>query len=159
MLVVAPDAGMMPAVEKDGSMKKTMVVCVIAGLVAGLAVGLSIRAGEAPQVKAEELLRSDVDIECGDRPCLEVMVSVVEIPAGAVLARHYHHGEEYLYALSGSAKVWYKDRPEVAVKQGDVHKIPAGLAHTAIPGDDGVKALVFRVVEKGKPVRVNVDEE
>ena len=139
-------------------MKKTMVICVMAGLFAGLALGLAIRAGEAPKPKATELLRSDLEIECGDHPCLEVMVSEVEVPAGAVLAKHYHHGEEFLYVLSGSAKVWYKDRPAVAVKQGDVHKIPMGLAHTAIPGDKGVKALVFRVIEKGKPVRVNVEE-
>ncbi len=51
-----------------------------------------------------------------------------------------------------------KDKPDVHLKKGDVFKVPLRQIHTATTGEEGVTVLVFRVHEKGQPVRVNVEQ-
>ena len=87
----------------------------------------------------------------------EVIVSRVQIPANTSLQKHWHPGEEFIYVLKGSAILWQKDKEDIQVKEGDVFKIPLEQIHTAITGDEGVTALVFRVHEKGKPERVKAE--
>ena len=102
---------------------------------------------------AKELLKTQLDIwEEG-----EVIVSYVEAPAGYELKKHYHPGEEFAYVIEGSATVWFKDRPEVEVKKGEVAKVPFEAVHTMIPGPDGIKVLVFRIHKEGEPLRINVE--
>ncbi len=88
----------------------------------------------------------------------EVMMSQVDIPANTSLPKHWHHGEEYAYIVSGSVTLWQQGKPDTLMKAGDAVKIPLKQIHTAITGDEPVTIVVFRVHEEGKPVRVNVDE-
>ena len=69
----------------------------------------------------------------------------------------WHPGEEFVYVLEGSEVLWQKDKPDVHLNKGDVFKVPLKQIQTAMTGEEGVTILVFRVHEKGQPVRINVE--
>ena len=101
-------------------------------------------------VRLENLLKSSLESSSD----LEVMVSLVEIGPELTLPKHYHPGEEFIYVLEGSATLWLKDQPDVLLEAGQVAKVPLEQVHTAITGDQPVKAVVFRVHKKGQPERI-----
>ena len=113
-----------------------------------------ILAGTIQGLKIDNIMTSQLELVEG----LEIVVSHVEIPANTTLPKHWHPGEEFVYVLEGSEVLWQKDKPDVHLKKGDVFKVPLRQIHTAKTGEEGVTVLVFRVHEKGQPVRVNVEE-
>ena len=112
-----------------------------------------ILAGTIQGLKIDNIMTSQLELVEG----LEIVVSHVEIPANTTLPKHWHPGEEFVYVLEGSEVLWQKDKPDVHLKKGDVFKVPLRQIHTATTGEEGVTVLVFRVHEKGQPVRVNVE--
>jgi len=89
---------------------------------------------------------------------VEVVVSHIVVPPNTTLPVHWHHGEEFVYVLEGSAVLWLKGKPEISMKKGDIYKIPLKETHTAKTTDEQATVIVFRVHEEGKPVRVLADE-
>ena len=59
--------------------------------------------------------------------------------------------------LSGSVTLWQEGKPDIALEQGEVAKVPLKQIHTAVTGPEGVNLIVFRVHEHGKPERVKVE--
>jgi len=120
----------------------------------GLAVGVWFTHSTQASVRAtptfNTLLRSDLESAEG----LEVVVSLVEIPAETTLPKHHHPGEEFVYILEGTSVLWQKDADDIVLKQGDAVKVPLEQVHTAKTGAQGAKALVFRVHKKGEPERI-----
>ncbi len=112
-----------------------------------------ILTGTVQGLKIDNLMTSELELVEGT----EVVVSHVEIPANTTLPKHWHPGEEFVYVLEGSEVLWQKDKPDVHLNKGDVFKVPLRQIHTATTGEEGVTVLVFRVHEKGQPVRVNVE--
>jgi quercetin dioxygenase-like cupin family protein len=112
-----------------------------------------ILVGTIQGLKIDNIMTSQLELVEG----LEIVVSHVEIPANTTLPKHWHPGEEFVYVLEGSEVLWQKDKPDVHLKKGDVFKVPLKQIHTAKTGEEGVTVLVFRVHEKGRPVRVNVE--
>ncbi|UCH85754.1 MAG: cupin domain-containing protein [Candidatus Latescibacterota bacterium] len=88
----------------------------------------------------------------------EVIVSRVTIPPSTSLPKHWHPGEVFAYVLEGTITLWQKGKDDVAVKQGDVVRVPLKQVHTAITKDEGATILVFRVHEQGQPERVLVED-
>lgn len=113
-----------------------------------LALASSLRA--AAPVQVDNLIRSDSELAEG----IEIIVSVVEIGPETTLPRHYHPGEEFVYVLEGEATLWQQGKPDLTLRTGDAYKIPLQQVHTAITGDTGTRALVFRVHRKGAPDRI-----
>ncbi len=87
----------------------------------------------------------------------EVILSRIEVPPATELPRHYHPGEEFIYVLQGSGTVTLKGQPAVALKAGDVFKVPFRHVHSAVTGDAGLTAIVFRVHRTGQPERIPVE--
>ena len=87
-------------------------------------------------------------------PGTEVIMSKVEIPPNTSLPRHWHPGEEFVYVLAGTVTLWQKGKADLVYSEGDAIKVPLEQVHTAITGEEGVKLVVFRVHEQGKPERV-----
>ena len=74
---------------------------------------------------------------------IEVIVAERRIPPNAVLERHYHHGEEIVLLLEGSAvhvEEGKADRPMVA---GERVVIPPGAIHAPRIGPDGARVIVI----------------
>ena len=112
-----------------------------------------ILAGTIQDLRIDNIMTSQLELVEGT----EIIISHVEIPANTTLPKHWHPGEEFVYVLEGSEVLWQKDKPDVHLKKGDVFKVPLRQIHTATTGEEGVTVLVFRVHEKGQPIRVNVE--
>jgi quercetin dioxygenase-like cupin family protein len=103
------------------------------------------------EVKVNNLLTQVLSDEFAkDR---EVVVSYVEIPPHQTMPRHWHPGEEFHYYLEGEVTIDLGDGDEINGTPGKVGHVPYKRMHTAITGEKGAKIIVFRVHEKGKPVR------
>ena len=112
-----------------------------------------VLAGAIPGLTVNNLMASQLELVEGT----EVVVSHVEIPAKTTLPKHWHPGEEFLYLLKGSGTLWQEDKSDTQLKEGNVFKVPLKEIHTFTSDEDGATILVFRVHEKGQPVRVNVE--
>ena len=104
-------------------------------------------------VAAETLLREAIE----GVPDKEVIVSRVSFPAHTQLPWHWHPGEEFIYVLEGSATIWQEGKEDISGGAGDLIKIPLKQVHTGMTGEEGVRVIVFRVHEEGKPERVKVE--
>jgi quercetin dioxygenase-like cupin family protein len=89
---------------------------------------------------------------------LEVIISDVFIPPGATVPRHYHPGEEFVYALEGSVLHVEEGKPDRMVYAGEAFVIPPGAKHAPRGGPEGGRAIVFRVHVEGQDERILVDE-
>ncbi len=108
--------------------------------------------GTSEGVIADVLMTDKLDLAEGT----EVVVSYVSMPANTELPFHWHHGEEFIYVLEGSAVIIQKDKSDTTLKKGDVFKISLKQIHSAKTTNEAVSVIVFRVHEEGQPVRVNV---
>jgi len=126
------------------------VLVFVLGLSVGVWMTHSTQAGDRATPTFDNVMRADLESAEG----LEVIVSLVELPAGTTLPKHHHPGEEFVYLLEGSAVLWLKDAGDVALKAGDAVKVPLEQVHTAKTGSEAAKVLVFRVHRKGEPERV-----
>lgn len=86
-----------------------------------------------------------------------MVVSHITVPPNMELPKHWYPGEEFVYVIDGSMTVWQKDKPETELKKGDILKISLKKIDSARTTDKGVTVIVFRVHEKGQPVRVMVE--
>jgi hypothetical protein len=109
----------------------------ITGL-AAVAVAAWAGLAQAQEIKRTEIKRSDLT---GTN--MEVIMTVLEAPPGAVLPKHFHYGEEAFYVLEGA-----------------MTEIPGQPAAPRAQGTGGsdkpLKLLTVHVVDKGKPLAVNV---
>lgn len=140
-------------------------IAIIAALVALAACGPSGEEHYAaapqdiprPPPGSNEQLRAPVSGVDG----LEVIISDVVIPPGAQVPRHFHPGEEFLYVIEGSAVHVQEGQEDIVLKAGDSYVIPPRAVHSPYGGEDGARAIVFRVHSAGEPERtlVEVSEE
>ena len=86
-------------------------------------------------------------------PEREVVISYVEIPPNTTMDWHWHPGEEFHYYLEGKVTIAIDDHEEIHGTPGTVGHVPYRARHTAITGDEGAKAIVFRIHTEGEPVR------
>ena len=110
---------------------------------------------EITALKIDNLLRDTLALREG----VEVIMSYLEMPKETTLPTHYHPGEEYVYMLHGSGELSLKDQSKVIVKSGDVVKVPLKQVHSFSTLDEGAKAVVFRVHEKGQPDRILIEDD
>lgn len=80
------------------------------------------------------------------------ILAMVEIDAGANVARHTHPGVESTYVVEGGLELSVKGEPIKAVKAGDGFQVPAETPHAARNGDKLTKLIVTFVVDKDKPL-------
>ncbi len=107
-----------------------------------------------PPAGVNEVLRGPIVAAPGH----SLVVGDLVMPAGGEIARHYHHGEEFLYVLGGSTVVSRPGMPDVLLQAGDSIRIPPGTVHWGRAGKDGVRAVSSWVASDDQPLRVPVSE-
>jgi len=108
---------------------------------------------EIQALQIKNLLRDSLGLQ----EDIEIIVSHLEVPKKTSLPTHYHPGEEFVYVLQGSGELFLDGAPKKLVKAGDVVKVPLKKIHNFSTLDEGAKAIVFRVHEKGQPDRILID--
>jgi quercetin dioxygenase-like cupin family protein len=107
-------------------------------------------AGQAAYAQQAQLQRTE--LEKVDLPGTQynVVLMLVDIPAGFVVDRHTHPGVETGYVLQGEADFMVEGQPDKRLKAGDHFNI-AGLPHSVRAGP-ATKVLVTYIVDKTKPL-------
>jgi quercetin dioxygenase-like cupin family protein len=78
----------------------------------------------------------------------ELMLSLVEMEPGAVVEEHDHPHEQMGLMLTGEMTFIIGDESRV-LRPGDMWRIPGGVRHKVIAGDEPVRALdVFHPVRE-----------
>ena len=132
------------------------------GVAVGVILGCAMTASAhlAPLVLPErdpgsnEVLKASLESAEG----IEVIISDVVIPPGAEVPRHYHPGEEFVYVIEGSAIHVEEGQDDRVLKAGDGYVIRKERIHSPRAGEDGARAIVFRVHVDGAPERILVEE-
>jgi quercetin dioxygenase-like cupin family protein len=129
-----------------------------AGFVAGCAAGAVSQecANMLPDRPpgSNEILRADLESADG----VEVIISDVVIPPNAGVPKHYHPGEEFVYVIAGSAVHVGDGRADQKFAAGDAFVIRKKKPHAPHAGEEGARAIVFRVHTVGAPERILVEE-
>jgi quercetin dioxygenase-like cupin family protein len=126
-------------------------------IIVGALIGLSMISVSFadPGVPAAEARRTILDRH--DQTGVEgeeIVLGTAELPRGAVIGWHIHHGDESGYVLNGHLVLKVKGQPDRVLKAGDYFFNPAGLVHSlaAEPGSEGGTAVSTWIVAKGKPL-------
>jgi hypothetical protein len=116
------------------------------------AVTVCASLAQAQEIKRTEIKRSDLT---GTN--MEMIMTVLEAPPGAVLPKHFHHGEEAFYVLEGAMTEVPGQAPSPrVVGTGGINVREVPHAGYKVVGDKPLKLLTVHVVDKGKPLAVNV---
>lgn len=120
--------------------------------IAAMLAGSTVPAA-AQEVKRTELSRTDLTgVE--DK---EIVVQLVEVPPGTPSIRHFHHGEEVFYVLDGTMVQVPGQEPQSRVTGSvGVNKREVPHAGYKVIGDKPLRLLSVYVVDKGKPLQVEV---
>jgi len=96
-------------------------------------------------------MRADLGAWCDGK---EVTVDLQESGPGTS-GKHYHPAHSFSWVIEGSEVKTVEGKPPVTAKVGDVlHEGPLEVHETR--NDAPVKVLLFRIVEKGKPVTTRI---
>jgi quercetin dioxygenase-like cupin family protein len=91
-------------------------------------------------------------------PGHSLIVGDLNMGPGAAIPRHYHHGEEYIYLIGGSATVSRAGQPDLQLGPGQGVVITPGVVHWGTAGPDGMRAISVWVKDDSKPLREAVAE-
>ena len=86
-------------------------------------------------------------------PGHSLILGDLNMPAGAAIPRHYHHGEEYIYVLGGSATVSRAGHDDVILRAGQGLIIAPGVVHWGKAGAEGLRSISTWVKDEAKPLR------
>ena len=118
---------------------------------AGFVIGaLAVQALHAQgAINRVELRKADLTGVSGT----EVIMATLEVPPGATVPRHFHHGDEFLYVLEGGSFQAPGQDP-VTFNPGASLHFPREVPHGGftVIGDKTIKVLTLHIVDKGKPL-------
>lgn len=119
---------------------------------AALAVAAALVFGTVPAQdgsKRTELRRSDL----AGTDNSEVIMAELELPPGASVPRHFHHGEEYLYVVRGGT-VETQDKQVITFEPGQTLHFERDEVHGGFTatGDSVLKVITVHIVDKDKPL-------
>jgi quercetin dioxygenase-like cupin family protein len=86
-------------------------------------------------------------------PDKQVIANIYEVPAGNMVPRHFHHGDEFHMVLSGTWEAEVEGRPTRILKAGDSQYVGGGLWHGGRAlGPEPLRLLGIMIVDKDKPI-------
>lgn len=112
-----------------------------------IAATLAVCLAQKPASNFKELQRHEIP-----GANLDGVTTYVEIPPGAVSARHSHPGEDFGYLIQGTIVLMVDGHPPVTVHAGETFFTERGQIHNARNiGSVTAKAVDTYVIDKGKP--------
>jgi quercetin dioxygenase-like cupin family protein len=124
-----------------------------AAVVAAVLLTASVSDAQQPPYTRTVLLRQDLPMAG-----YEALLVDVEIAVGGREGRHMHPGTLLVRVDSGELTLDYEGKPTVTYKAGESFIVAPGNVHEGINrGSVPVKATATFIVEKGKPLTVQVE--
>ena len=117
------------------------------------AICLSLPLMALPAHAESQLVRTEIsrdDLSGSDT--MEVVVSRLEVPPGAMIPLHTHFGDEHMVVFEGG-DMTAPNGKVITFKPGMAGFFPAGKVHGGLTntGDTPLVAYTTHIVEKGKP--------
>lgn len=86
-------------------------------------------------------------------PNKKVIANIYEVPAGAMVPRHFHHGDEFHLVLAGEWAAEVEGRPVRNLKAGDSQYVESGRWHGGkVVSTEPMRLLGLMIVDKDKPI-------
>jgi len=99
--------------------------------------------------KVTPLIQMDLD----GVPNRQVIANLYEVPAGAMVPLHFHHGDEFHFLLSGEWAAEVEGKPIHVMKAGDSQYVGREQWHGGrVVGAEPMRLLGVMIVEKDKPI-------
>jgi quercetin dioxygenase-like cupin family protein len=127
---------------------------ILFGLALGAGVfGATLALSQEQGGFAGNKVTSLIKIDLTGVPNKQVIANVYEVPAGAMVPRHYHHGDEFHLVLSGEWAAEVEGRPVKNLKAGDSQYVERERWHGGkVVGDTPLRLLGLMIVDKDKPI-------
>jgi quercetin dioxygenase-like cupin family protein len=133
-------------------MKRHIVT--ISAILLLLLLGVALLTGDQPafaqqqaEIQRKVLMQQDMPI-----PGYQLVMTLVEIPAGVREIRHTHPGVLAGYMIEGTLILEHEGRPAATYTAGETFFVDAGKIHQGINTSNAPAKLVATLVlEKGKP--------
>jgi quercetin dioxygenase-like cupin family protein len=94
-----------------------------------------------------------IQMDLGGVPNRQVIANLYEVPAGAMVPLHFHHGDEFHLVLSGEWAAEVEGRPVHIMKAGDTQYVGREQWHGGrVLGSEPMHLLGVMIVEKDKPI-------
>lgn len=94
-----------------------------------------------------------IQMDLGGVPNRQVIANLYEVPAGAMVPLHFHHGDEFHLVLSGEWAAEVEGRPVHIMKAGDSQYVGREQWHGGrVLGTEPMRLLGVMIVEKDKPI-------
>jgi quercetin dioxygenase-like cupin family protein len=134
--------------------RKALISALVVAGVASLALFAERRAEATGEIKAEQVLVTDLAGEPGK----EVNIQVYTFPPGASVPWHIHPDtHEFGYQLDGEVTLLINGEASRVLKVGDGFYVPPNVIHRGLNASRAqAKFMVVRVRPKGKPALVEV---
>lgn len=118
-------------------------------LTAGLALAVLMSLSASAQAGRTILNRADL----AGAPGMEVISSILEVPPGETVPRHFHNGIESGYTIEGAMIQLPGKEPQMLATGTAVWNLP-GVYHGGfkVVGTTPLKLYTVHIVEKGKPL-------
>ena len=91
-------------------------------------------------------------------PGHSLIVGDLNMGPGAPIPRHFHHGEEYIYLIGGSATVSRAGQPDLQLGPGQSVTIAPGVVHWGTAGPEGMRGISVWIKDDDHPLREMVAE-
>jgi quercetin dioxygenase-like cupin family protein len=140
----------------SGYSRRKLVVALFATVLAGLTAKTLLAQSNPPAGAQDEPIKRTVlfrgDLE--GSPGKEIVVFIADLAPGAVGAKHYHPGPEFIYVLEGTLAHEPEGGPTHMLKTGTFSLNPnKGIHLVRNPSaTERTKAIDFLVAEKGQPI-------
>jgi quercetin dioxygenase-like cupin family protein len=83
----------------------------------------------------------------------QVIANIYDVPAGAMVPRHFHHGDEFHLVLAGEWAAEVEGRPVKNLKAGESQYVEGGRWHGGkVISSEPMRLLGLMIVDKDKPV-------
>ena len=138
--------------SKLGAVVAGVFLAVAASIAVGAAVGSHVAAAEPEGFagnKVHPLLKADLSGSSN----LQVIANLYEVPPGAMVPRHFHHGDEFHFVIAGEWAAEVEGRPMHVMKPGDAQYVEREKWHGGKVVSAGPMRLIgVMIVEKDKPI-------
>src|SRR5882724_6192138 len=118
----------------------TMILGVLPAMLVG-ALFPAAHAQQAFEIQRKILLQQDLNF-----PNLQMVTTLVEIPAGVSEVRHTHPGVLGIYMLEGTLILEHEGRQRTTYKAGDTFHIDAGKIHQGINTSNAPAKLIATLI-------------
>ena len=83
----------------------------------------------------------------------QVIANIYDVPAGAMVPRHFHHGDEFHLVLAGEWAAEVEGRPLKNLKAGESQYVEGGRWHGGkVISSEPMRLLGLMIVDKDKPI-------